>query len=140
MSKHGELLRQLNALLRLTQTEIMVAETRRGQARTPAVQRELAENADKARQRSELLGDAIRTLGGVPDVLGVTAGRMAATAKATAEQGQDLVDALFGTSHWSTSSWTAPGWRRCSPTSSTRAQSDRHSCVSRRLTRRRSTG
>jgi bacterioferritin (cytochrome b1) len=96
MSKRTDLVSQLNALLRLTHTEIMVAETRRAQAATRDIERELDANADKARQRSQLLTDAIRDLGGVPDVLGVAAGRVAATAKATAEQGQDLVEALLG--------------------------------------------
>ena len=96
MSTRTDLVSQLNALLRLTHTEIMVAETRRAQAATRDIERELDANADKARQRSLLLVDAIRDLGGVPDVLGVAAGRFAATAKATTEQGQDLVEALLG--------------------------------------------
>jgi bacterioferritin (cytochrome b1) len=90
------LVAQLNALLRLTNTEIMIAETRRAQATTSDIERELAANADKGRQRAELLTAAIRDLGGVPDVVGVAAGRVAAAAKATIEQGQDMDEALLG--------------------------------------------
>ena len=87
---------QLNGLLRLTQTETMIAEIRRAQAATDDVERELAANADKCRERSQLLTAAIRDLDGIPDVVGVGAGRLAATAKSTVEQGQDIVEALFG--------------------------------------------
>jgi bacterioferritin (cytochrome b1) len=96
MSSNNELLRQLNALLRLTQTEIMIAETRRSQATSSDIERELAANADKGREHSGMLADAIRSLGGAPDVTGVFVGRLAASTKAMAEQGQDLVDALVG--------------------------------------------
>jgi bacterioferritin (cytochrome b1) len=96
MSSNSELLNQLNALLRLTQTEIMIAETRRAQATTKAVERELAVNSDKARERSRLLADSIRRHGGVPDVAGMAVARLAANAKAAAEQGQDFTDALLG--------------------------------------------
>jgi bacterioferritin (cytochrome b1) len=90
------LVTQLNALLRLTNTEIMIAETRRAQATTPDVERELAANADQGRERAELLTQSIRRLDGLPDVVGVAAGRFTASAKATLEQGQDLVEALLG--------------------------------------------
>src|SRR5215210_4783327 len=96
MSTRNDLVAQLNGLLRLTQTETMIAQTRRAQAATPEVERELAANADNSRDRSRLLAAALRDLGGVPDVLGAGAGRLAATVKSTVEQGQDLVEALFG--------------------------------------------
>ena len=96
MSTRNDLVAQLNGLLRLTQTETMIAETRRAQAATPEVERELAANADKCRERTRLLTAALRDLGGVPDVVGAGAGRLAATVKSTVEQGQDLVEALFG--------------------------------------------
>jgi bacterioferritin (cytochrome b1) len=96
MASTPELLVQLNALLRLTQTEIMIAETRRAQATTEAIERELAANADKGRERSRLLTDAIRRHGGVPDATGMAVGRLAANAKAMMEQGQDFVDAVMG--------------------------------------------
>jgi bacterioferritin (cytochrome b1) len=96
MSTNSALLTQLNALLRLTNTEILIAETRRAQAATSDIERELAANADKGRERAELLTTSIRDLGGVPDAVGVAAGRLTASAKATIEQGQDLVEALLG--------------------------------------------
>jgi hypothetical protein len=96
MSNTADLLNQLNALLRLTNTEIMVAETRRAQASTSDFERELAVNADMGRQRAQLLADSIRDLGGVPDVVGVAAGRFTASAKAALEQGQEFIEAVLG--------------------------------------------
>src|SRR5215207_7566696 len=96
MSNVTELVAQLNALLRLTHTEIMVAESRRAQATTSDVERELAANADKARQRATMLSDSIRELGGLPDAVGIAAGRLAASAKNVTEQGQSLLDAVLG--------------------------------------------
>jgi len=96
MSTKTDLLAQLNALLRLTNTEIMIAETRRAQATRPEIERELATNADMGRQRAELLATSIRQLDGVPDVVGAAAGRVAASLKAAVEQGQDLTDAVLG--------------------------------------------
>jgi len=96
MSTNADLLAQLNALLRLTHTEIVIAETRRAQATRPEIERELATNADKGRERVALLERSIRDLGGVPDVVGAATGRLAATAKAAAEQGQNFIDAMLG--------------------------------------------
>lgn len=96
MSNRKELCSQLNALLRLTQTETMIAETRRSQAATDAIERELSANADKCRERAALLATALRDLDAVPDVVGAAAGRFAALAKSTVEQGQDLTEALLG--------------------------------------------
>ena len=79
MSTRNDLVSQLNALLRLTQTETMIAETRRGQAATEAIERELAANADKCRERARLLARALRDLDAVPDLVGTAAGRVAAT-------------------------------------------------------------
>lgn len=91
----GELLSQLNSLLRLTQTEEMIAQVRRTQATSAAVERELAGNAEKCRQRSGLLRGLISHLGGVHDVVGVTVGRLTAAAKAQLEQGSTLPEALL---------------------------------------------
>jgi bacterioferritin (cytochrome b1) len=74
----------------------MIAQTRRAQATTPDFERELAANADKANERSRLLAEAIRSLGGFPDVVGGVVGRVGAAMKASAEQGQDLAEALLG--------------------------------------------
>ena len=96
MTRKSLLVTQLNALLRLTHTETLIAQTRRAQAASDVVERELAANADKGKERAQLLTDAIKDLGSVPDVLGVAVGRVTAAVKASTEQGQDLTDALLG--------------------------------------------
>jgi hypothetical protein len=96
MSDTTDLLTQLNALLRLTNTEVMVAEARRAQASTPDFERELAVNADMGRQRAKMLADSIRDVGGIPDVVGIAAGRFTASAKAALEQGQEFIEAVLG--------------------------------------------
>ena len=90
------LLTELNALLRLTQTEAAIAHARRGQARSGRIAEELAENAGNCDERALLLAEAIRDLGGVPDVVGTVTGRLAAAAKLLVEQGQPISDALLG--------------------------------------------
>ncbi len=91
-----ELRAELNALLRLTQTEAMIAQTRRAQARDDATEKELAQNASNCEDRARRLTQTIRDLGGVPDVVGAAVGRAAAVAKAQVEQGQPLAEALLG--------------------------------------------
>jgi bacterioferritin (cytochrome b1) len=90
------LLSELNALLRLTQTEATIANARRMQARSGRIAQELAENAENCNERALLLAEAIRDLGGAPDVVGTVAGRLSALAKTVVEQGQALSDALLG--------------------------------------------
>jgi hypothetical protein len=90
------LIAQLRALLDLTNTEIQVAETRVAQARTEAVRRELAQNAANGRERAESIEEAIRALGGHPDVIGPFLGRAAAAVKALTEQAQPFDEALLG--------------------------------------------
>ena len=89
------LLTQLRTLLDLTHTEIQVAETRVTQARTEAVRRELEQNARNAEQRAELLQEALRDLGGVPDVVGPVLGRLSALVKTPLEQTEPLDEALL---------------------------------------------
>lgn len=96
MPTNADLLAQLNALLRLTNTEIMLTETRRAQATRSDIERELNARADAGRQRAEQLAESIRQLDGFPDVVGAATGRMAASVKVAAEQGQDFVDAVLG--------------------------------------------
>ncbi|MEP6464094.1 MAG: ferritin-like domain-containing protein [Frankiaceae bacterium] len=91
----SELLSQLNTLHRLTSTEEMIAQVRRVQATSDTVERELAHNAEKCRERITLLRDLITELGGVHDVVGSAVGRLSATAKAQLEQGTTLPEALF---------------------------------------------
>lgn len=90
------LIRELNTLLRLTNTETRIAQTRQTQARDEATRSELEGNAKESMRRADQLRDAIRNLGGVPDVLGVAMGRLGAVAKTQFEQGQTLTDALLG--------------------------------------------
>lgn len=134
MSTKSALVSQLNALLRLTNTEIMIAESRRGQATTSDIERELAANADKGRERAELLSTSIRDLGGVPDVVGVAAGRLSASAKATIEQGQDLLEALLGDLALEHELLDRTASPRCSPSSSTSGQLGARSNAWRSLT------
>ncbi len=91
-----KLLAQLRTLLDLTHTEIQIAETRIVQARTEAVRRELEQNATNARERAVAIGNAIRDLGGFPDVIGPFLGRAAAAVKALTEQAQPFDEALLG--------------------------------------------
>ncbi|MET0899161.1 MAG: ferritin-like domain-containing protein [Mycobacterium sp.] len=92
----SKLLAQLRTLLQLTNTEIQVADTRVAQARTVAVQRELQQNASNGRARAEAIENAIRDLGGYPDLVGPFLGRAAAAVKALTEQAQPFGEALLG--------------------------------------------
>lgn len=96
MTRNEVLIAQLNALLRLTRTEQMIAQTRRAQAATPKIERELDHNAGKCGERARLLADSIRSFGHLPDSLGVVVAQVGATLKTVAEQGQDLDEALLG--------------------------------------------
>jgi len=97
MDKNQTLLvSQLNGLLRLTQTEAIIADTRRAQATSDHIERELRTNADKCNERRDLIADALRELGQVPDVVGGALARAAAIAKLSAEQGQPMEEALLG--------------------------------------------
>ncbi len=90
-----KLISQLRMLLQLTYTEASIAETRTAQARTEAVRRELEQNARNAEERAELLQDALRSLGGVPDVVGPALGRLGALVKTPLEQAESLDEALL---------------------------------------------
>lgn len=95
-SDKSKLLAQLRTLLQLTNTEIQVAETRVAQARTVAVQRELEQNASNGKDRADAIANAIRDLGGYPDLVGPFLGRAAAAVKALTEQAQPFGEALLG--------------------------------------------
>ena len=86
MSHNTKIINQLRALVLLTQTEEQVARTRISQARTDAVRRELTQNADNAGKRSLEIVEALRSTGGVPDVVTPACGRASAILKATFEQ------------------------------------------------------
>lgn len=95
MSNNTKIINQLRALVLLTQTEEQVARTRISQARTDAVRRELTQNADNAAKRTLEITEALRTLGGVPDVVTPAIGRASAMLKATFEQAAPFEEALF---------------------------------------------
>src|SRR4051812_6131872 len=95
MTDNTKLINQLRALVLLTQTEEQVARTRISQARTDAVRRELTQNADHAAERSLLITEQLRALGGVPDVVTPTIGRSGAALKATFEQAAPIEEALL---------------------------------------------
>jgi hypothetical protein len=92
---NNKLINQLRALVLLTQTEEQVARTRISQARTDAVRRELTQNADNAAARSLEITEALRSLGGVPDVVTPAIGRLSASLKATFEQTAPIEEALL---------------------------------------------
>ena len=96
MTTNATLIHQLRALALLTQTEEQVARTRISQARTEAVRRELTQNADHAGERSLLITEQLRTLGGVPDFVTPALGRAGAMLKATFEQAAPIDEALLG--------------------------------------------
>jgi hypothetical protein len=95
MTDNAKLINQLRALVLLTQTEEQIARTRIGQARTDAVRRELTQNADHAADRTRLITDQLRSLGGVPDVVTPAIGRLSAILKATFEQAEPFDEALL---------------------------------------------
>ncbi|WP_116450253.1 ferritin-like domain-containing protein [Blastococcus litoris] len=95
MAHNTKIINQLRALVMLTQTEEQVARTRISQARTDAVRRELTQNADNAAARSLEITEALRSLGGVPDVVTPALGRLSAVLKATFEQAAPFEEALL---------------------------------------------
>jgi hypothetical protein len=95
MADNSKIVNQLRALVLLTKTEEQVARTRISQARTDAVRRELTQNADNAAARTIEITEALRSLGGVPDVLTPALGRLSATLKATFEQAAPFEEALL---------------------------------------------
>lgn len=96
MATRENLIVELQSLLRLTSTEAAIATVRRAQARTDALQAELAANADKARERMTLISQAIRELGGAPDVVNPALGKAAAFTKTQFEAAQAFPTALLG--------------------------------------------
>ncbi|WP_409330776.1 ferritin-like domain-containing protein [Trujillonella humicola] len=95
MTDNAKIINQLRALVLLSQTEEQVARTRVAQARTDAVRRELVRNADNAAERTRLITEQLRALGGVPDVVTPAIGRLSALLKATFEQAAPLEEALL---------------------------------------------
>lgn len=94
-TQNTELVRQLNTLLRLTSHEAATARARISQATTDATRKELAQNAENCDKRADLIRQAVLDLGGAPDVVGLAAGRIAATAKLPLEQGTPIIEVLL---------------------------------------------
>ena len=86
---------QLRILLQLTNTEAQVAQVRVAQARTDAVRRELTENGQNALERARLINEALRELGGYPDVVTPAVGRIASLVRTPLEQIEPLSEALL---------------------------------------------
>jgi hypothetical protein len=95
-STSSKMIGQLRSLLQLTRTEASIARTRQSQARTDAVRRELAENADNADARALQISEQLKALGGIPDVVAPAVGRLTAMAKTVVEQAQPVAEALLG--------------------------------------------
>lgn len=95
-STTSKMIGQLRAILQLTRTEAQIARTRRSQARTDAVRRELAENAANADARALEISEQLKALGGLPDVVAPAVGRITAMAKTVVEQAQPVAEALLG--------------------------------------------
>src|SRR5687767_6212325 len=95
MAHNNKIVNQLRALVLLTKTEEQVARTRISQARTDAVRSELTQNADNAAARTIEITEALRSLGGVPDVVTPALGRLTAVLKATFEQLAPFEEALL---------------------------------------------
>lgn len=95
MADNAKLIAQLRNLLQLTQTEAQIAQTRVSQATTDAVRRELTENGQNAEARAIEIADALRELGGTPDVFAPVLGRLSALVKASSEQVNPIAEALL---------------------------------------------
>jgi bacterioferritin (cytochrome b1) len=90
------LLSELQDLLRLTASEQVIANVRRLQAASSSIAEELKANAGKSVERQQLLTDAIRQAGGVPDVVGAAFGKASAFVQTQVNQVQTLQGALLG--------------------------------------------
>ena len=90
------LLSELQDLLRLTAFEQTIATLRRTQAASTPVADELAANAEKSGERRQLLAEAVRQAGGVPDVVGSALGKAGAFVQTQLNQVQTLQGALLG--------------------------------------------
>jgi bacterioferritin (cytochrome b1) len=90
------LVSELQNLLRLTAFEQTIAAVRRSQAATSSVAEELRANYEKSLERSQLLSDAVRQVGGVPDVVGSALSKAGAFVQTQVNQVQTLQGALLG--------------------------------------------
>ncbi|MBW3639053.1 MAG: ferritin-like domain-containing protein [Actinobacteria bacterium] len=91
----AELIAQLNTLLRLTAHEAATARSRVAQATTDQTRKELTDNARNSDRRADSLRQAVRDLGGAPDMVGVALGKASAAAKLPLEQTMPITEALL---------------------------------------------
>lgn len=92
----NELIAELNALIRLTEAEGAIARSRTLQARDADVRREIEANAEEAGRRRDRLVEAVRDLGGAPDLLGAVLGRVGTVARTqTIDQALPVQQALM---------------------------------------------
>ncbi len=90
------LVSELQNLLRLTAFEQTIATVRRSQAASRPIADELKANYAKSVERSQLLTDAVRQVGGVPDVVGAAVSKAGAFVQTQLNQVQTLQGALLG--------------------------------------------
>src|SRR5687767_7443554 len=90
------LVSELQHLLRMTAFEQSIATVRRVQARSSDISEELKANAEKSAERRALLADAVKQVGGVPDVIGPLLGKAGAYLQTQLNQVQTLQGALLG--------------------------------------------
>jgi bacterioferritin (cytochrome b1) len=90
------LVSELQNLLRLTAFEQTIAAVRRSQSATSSISEELKANYAKSVERSQLLQDAVRQAGGVPDVVGSALSKAGAFLQTQVNQVQTLQGALLG--------------------------------------------
>ncbi len=90
------LLSELKELQRLTAFEQAIATVRRAQAASTPIAQELAANAGKAGERLALLGQAVRGVGGTPDIVGPVLSKLGALVQSQVNQVQTLQGALLG--------------------------------------------
>src|SRR3954454_17889776 len=95
MADNSKIVNQLRALVLLTNSREQVARARSSRPRTDAVRRELTQNADNAAARTIEITEALRSLGGVPDVVTPALGQLSAVLKATFEQAAPFEEALL---------------------------------------------
>ena len=94
-ARTGTLIDQLRIIERLTRTEVNIGRIRVTQARTDAVRRELAENADNGMRRTERIVAQLRDLDAVPDVVSPAVSAVVSLVVGSIEQTQPVAEALL---------------------------------------------
>lgn len=89
------LITQLDILLRLTAQEAATARGRLTQVTADATRREFTQHAAQCDKRAQAIRQAVRDLGGAPDMVGMTLGKAVAVAKFPLEQAMPITEALL---------------------------------------------